>query len=471
VGVAELATGIRAEEPAELSRSTPRRVVYRPASWLLPVGCAALVVSAAVLFWANRHFRIFNGMDALVYRRGTEDLWHGRSLYELKHGFLPFTYPPVAAVFFTPMRLLSPYLAAKALSAASLCCLFLIVWIGLGMLGVAKGRGRVGLAACVTAAAMWLEPTMNNFQFGQINMVLLLLVIGDTATSDRRWYKGLGVGLATGVKLVPGLFIVYFLATRRWRAAAVATGAFAVSIAVGFVAAPHDSIEYWSSIGASADRVGEATQLWYVANQSVHGLLLRTVGATHGADRLWLVSAVVVAASAVWLAARAHARTHELLATVLVCLGGALVSPVSWTHHWVFAILLVLVLADAVRRWSTALRRPARAWCACLAVLVPFVFLAWPTPSGRFGGPAPQGLVFLAPNLNSPLPGKAPELHWTWPQHLIGEAYTIVGLVFLIVCAVVLHRTGGAVAPADRKARRSQRAPAFRWRWRARRTP
>jgi alpha-1,2-mannosyltransferase len=471
VGVAEFATSVRAEEPTELSGSTPRQVVYRPASWLLPVGCAALVGSAAVLFWANRHFRIFNGMDAYVYRRGTEDLWHGRSLYELKHGFLPFTYPPVAAVFFTPMRLLSPYPAAKALSAASLCCLFLIVWIGLGMLGVAKGRGRVGLAACITAAAMWLEPTMNNFQFGQINMVLLLLVIGDMATSDRRWYKGFGVGLATGVKLVPGLFIVYFLATRRWRAAAVATGAFAASIAVGFVAAPHDSIEYWSSIGASADRVGEATQLWYVANQSVHGLLLRTIGATHGADQLWLVSAVAVAAGAVWLAARAHVLGNELLATVLVCLGGALVSPVSWTHHWVFAILLVLVVADAVWRWSTALHRPARAWYACPVVLLPFVFLAWPAPSGRFGGLAPQGLVFLAPNLNSPLPGKAPELHWTWPQHLIGETYTIVGLLFLIVCALVLHGTRNAVALADRKARGSQKAPAFRWRWRAHRTP
>src|SRR5262249_2440944 len=153
------------------------------------------------------------------------------------------------------------------------------------------------------------------------------------------------------------------------------------------------------------------------------------------ADRLWLVTAVIIAAGAVWLAARASARHNELLAALLVYLGGVLVSPISWTHHWVFVILLVLVISNAVRRRFTAGPRPSWAWYAWPAVLLPLVFLEWPAPSGEFGGRlAPQGLVFLVPHLYATPPeGVAPELHWTWPQRLVGEAYTIAGLIFLIV--------------------------------------
>jgi Glycosyltransferase family 87 len=408
----------------------------------LPVGFAALMVSTAALYWVATHFKLFTGMDAEVYRHGAENLWHGRSLYEPEPGVLPFTYPPSASVFFTPMRLLSPYSAAKALAAISLICLFLIIWISLGLVGVAKGPGRAGVAACLTAAAVWLEPTMSNFQFSQINLVLLLLVIGDMATPDRHWRKGLGIGLATGIKLVPGLFIVYFIATRRWRAAAVACGTFAASVVIGFVAAPHDSIEYWSTMGSAVDRIRESGQIWYVGNQSIHGLLLRTLGGAHEADLLWLVATVAVAAGVVWLAVRASALGNELLAALLVCLGGALVSPVSWTHHWVFVILFILVITDAVWRWRTARLGAVRAWYAWPALLLPLVFLEWPGPSSEFGGPSTRGLVFLVPHLYAiPPQGVDPELHWTWPQHLVGDAYTIAGLIFLIVCAAVLYDT------------------------------
>jgi alpha-1,2-mannosyltransferase len=435
------APGIRTGRLVELSSSLGR-VSYRPPAWLLWVGCGSVVVSTSALYVALTHFKLFTGLDAAVYWRGAEALWHGRPLYESDPGVLPFTYPPVAAVLFTPMLLLSPYGAAKALGAISVACLFAVIWISLGMLGVVGVRGRVGLAGCITAAAVWFEPTMFNFQFGQINLVLLLLVIADIATPDRHWRKGIGVGLAAGVKLVPALFIVYFLATRRWRAAAVASGTFAASIAIGFVVAPGDSIEYWSHLSASSDRIQAVTELWYVGNQSVHGLLLRALGGTPAADRIWVGAAVVIAAGAVWLAARASRLGNELLAAVLVCLGGALVSPVSWTHHWVFVILLALVIWEGVWRWRTTLPRPGRAWYAWPVLVLPLVFLEWPVPTGEFGGLAPQGLVFVVPHLYAnPPAGVDPELHWAWPQRLLGEAYTIAGLVFLVVCAAVLFGT------------------------------
>ena len=55
----------------------------------------------------------------------------------------------------------------------------------------------------------------------------MLLVVADLALPDRVRWKGIGVGVATACKLVPGIFVVYLVLTRRFRAAAVACGAFA----------------------------------------------------------------------------------------------------------------------------------------------------------------------------------------------------------------------------------------------------
>ena len=427
----------------------------RPPAWLAPAGFAALAASTAALFLVFSHFKLFTGMDALVYRRGADDLWHGRTLYALAPGTLPFTYPPLAAVVFLPMLLVPPYAAAKALAAASLACLFLIIWIGLGMTGVPRGRGRAGLAAALTAAALWLEPVVSNLEYGQINLVILLLVLADLATPDRRWHKGIGIGLAAAVKLVPALFVVYLLATRRWRAAAVATAAFLAGAAVGLLATPHDSTGFWSGLGSSADRVREATPLWYVGNQSLHGLLLRALNGAQSADRAWLAAAAVTVAATLWLAARASRTGHELLAAVIVHLGAVLVSPVSWTHHWVFVALLPVLLLDA------ALHRRTSPWPVLPAALLILVFLNWPAPS-QHPNNNPWGLVFLVPHFDAvPSQGPRPELHWTWPQHLVGETYTLAALILLTMLAFLSSRTP---PPPDRVAQDPVAAPGERHR-------
>jgi alpha-1,2-mannosyltransferase len=409
----------------------PHPFLARPPAWLAPAGFAALAVSAAAFFAVFSHFHLFTGMDALVYRHGADDLWHGRPLYAVTAGDLPFTYPPLAAVVFLPMLLVSPYAAAKALAVASLACLYLVLWIGLGMTGMPRGRGRAGLAAALTAAALWFEPVVSNVQFGQINLVVLLLVLADLATPDRRWHKGVGIGLAAAVKLTPALFVVYLLVTRRWRAAAVATGTFLAGAAVGLLAAPHDAADFWSGLGSSADRVREATPLWFVGNQSLHGLLLRALHGARSADRAWPAAAAVILVATLWLAARAGRAGNELLAAALVFLGAVLVSPVSWTHHWVFVALLPVLLLDA------ALHRRRPVLPAALLVLV---FLNWPALS-RPTDNNPWGLVFLVPHFDAvPFQGPQPELHWTWPQHLLGESYTLAALALLTTLAFLSSR-------------------------------
>ncbi|MEV4509169.1 glycosyltransferase 87 family protein [Dactylosporangium sp. NPDC049525] len=415
----------------------------RPPAWLAPAGFAALAVSTVVLFLVFSRYKLFTGMDALVYRHGADDLWHGRTLYAFTPGVLPFTYPPMAAVAFLPMLLVPPYVAAKALAAASLAGLYLVIWIGLGMIGVPRGGGRAGLAAALTAAALWLEPVVSDLEFGQINLLILPLVIADLATPNRRWHKGIGIGLAAAVKLTPALFVVYLLATRRWRAAAVATATFLAAAAVGLLADPHDSTGFWSDLGSS-DRVRDATPLWYVGDQSLHGLLLRAVHGAQSADRAWLVAAAVTVVATLWLATRASRTGNELLAAVLVFLGAVLVSPVSWTHHWVFVALLPVLLLDV------ALNRRTHPWPVLPAALLILVFLNWPSSATAHFDHNPWGLVFLDPHFDAvPSQGPQPELHWTWPQHLLGESYTLAALVLLTMFAFLASRTPPPTAPGD----------------------
>src|ERR1041384_6233703 len=109
------------------------------------------------------------------------------------------------------------------MAGASLAALGLSVWLTLGALGW-TGRRRLAGSLTVTAVALWTEPVQRTLPLGQVELLLMALVIGDLCLAGRRWWQGAGIGLAAGVKLVPLIFIPYLLLTRRFRQAAVATG-------------------------------------------------------------------------------------------------------------------------------------------------------------------------------------------------------------------------------------------------------
>src|SRR6202007_3446598 len=90
------------------------------------------------------------------------------------------------------------------------------------LLGVAAGAGH-RLAMLWTAIAIWLEPLRSTFDYGQINVMLVLAVLY-AAYTTRWWLSGLLVGLAAGVKLTPAIAGGYLVGVRGWAAAAVAVG-------------------------------------------------------------------------------------------------------------------------------------------------------------------------------------------------------------------------------------------------------
>ncbi|GAB2728504.1 glycosyltransferase 87 family protein [Streptomyces bullii] len=285
--------------------------------------------------------------DLRVYY-GTVDTWihHGGHLYDYRvpgttYGF---TYPPFAAVAMLPLALLDwPTTIALAL-LLNLAALAVVLRVLAGPAWRRHGWYGCALAACGLAL---FEPLRDTFSFGQVNVLLLALVLTDAwllSTGRGRW-AGAGVGLAAAVKLTPALFIALLLLARRWRAAAVATAVAAAATALADRVAPDASRFYWTQALWDTTRVG---RLDYVSNQSLQGVLARLGEPGRPA---WALAVLLVVCVWAWRARRAVTAEDWTAAFALTGLTACLVSPITWVHHlvWLLPSFAVLVRAGHPR--------------------------------------------------------------------------------------------------------------------------
>jgi alpha-1,2-mannosyltransferase len=341
--------------------------IWRNAWWALLqlVGLAALCYAAWRLV-GHTPYRI----DIDVYRMGGQAWLGGRPLYD--HGVefhtpiglnLPFTYPPLAAIVFCPFAWLGMPAASVTITLITLALLIVSMMIVLARLDVwSTARVVPGPAwlrrwwltlLIVAAAAIWLEPIKSNFAFGQINVVLMTLVIADCVPRRTPWPRGLLLGLGMALKLTPAVFLLYFLLNRDKRAMLTSLASFVAATAVGFVLAWHDSWRYWTDTIHDTDRIGAAS---LNTNQNVAGTLARLGLSDHQRFLPWVAACLLVLALTVWAVRRVLRAGEPILAVMCVALFGLVVSPVSWSHHWVWMLPTVLVTAVlAWRRRNAAL--------------------------------------------------------------------------------------------------------------------
>jgi alpha-1,2-mannosyltransferase len=331
--------------------------------------------------------------DLHVYQYAGRTLLDGGSPYAAHDPVtgLPFTYPPFAAVVMVPLAVLPFDATAVLWTGVSVAALAAAVALAMRSLG----REAPGwLVALLAVAALAAEPVWQNLTFGQVNLVLMLALLVDVLQPDRRW-SGVLVGIAAGVKLTPLVFVVLLVLVGRRNAAGRALVAFAATVAVGWVLVPDSSV-YWGDRLVEPSRVGPPA---LAHNQSVYGALTRLLD-REPSTALWLAVAVPVAALALAVAALWWRRGDRLLGTSLCALAMLVASPVSWSHHWVWAVPLVLAL------WAKA------RWCAlaCVAVFVarPFVWLPY---------------------------GQGREYDWAWWQHVAGDAYVCCALGLVLWAA------------------------------------
>ncbi|MFF7972418.1 glycosyltransferase 87 family protein [Streptomyces sp. NPDC007905] len=335
---------------------------------LLVLGLAAAVTVFTATVPLLRDF-----FDLRVYY-GTVHTWlhHGGRIYDYRvpgtsYGF---TYPPFAALAMLPLAPMSRPGAIVASLLVNLAALAVVLRILAGAGWRRHGWYRWSLALCGLAL---FEPLRDTFSFGQVNLVLLALVLGDSwllATGRGRW-AGAGIGLAAAVKLTPALFIGLLLLARRWRAAAVATGVALAATGLAAWADPGASRFYWTEALWDTGRVG---RLDYVSNQSLQGVLAR-LGEPGRAP--WAAAVLLVLCVWAWRAGRAVTAGDWTAAFALTGAAACLVSPITWVHHLVWLLPSFVVLARAGHP------RPAGALYAVLCTSV--VWLWFEDSSGVDG--------------------------------------------------------------------------------------
>jgi alpha-1,2-mannosyltransferase len=281
--------------------------------------------------------------DLAVYQGATRYWLSGGPLYDYLVPGSPygFTYPPFAALALSPLAALGWYTAIAASLMLNVC---VAAWL------VYRYVGPRWFPYCLAACAVTLlVPVRDTISFGQVNLVLLLLVSLDADRLGKSRWAGIGIGLAAAIKLTPALFIGYLLVARQYRAAGVAAGTAAGVTLLTVVVAPRESLAFWGRAVWDTARVG---QLGHVANQSLRGLVER-LEVPHP-SLWWLVAVGIVVAA--WVIRSRHAAAAGDYETGFALTGVAccLISPVSWVHHLVWLLPALFLLARA----AMAARQP-----------------------------------------------------------------------------------------------------------------
>ncbi|MEV0648582.1 glycosyltransferase 87 family protein [Phytomonospora sp. NPDC050363] len=381
-------------EASTVDRVRKRRRTLVAVGGLCVVWAAALI--AAVPFYRLYDLRIYH--NAIAGWLDGDDLY---AYFQANNG-LGFTYPPFGAFFLTPITAwpmwASGVLTTVAGVFALLACLYFIV----APFARERAWSVPVVVLTVGLAALAIEPVRQTLGYGQINLVLAAMVLADMAAlrSGSKW-AGLGIGLATAIKLTPALFIVYLLVARRWRAAAVATGTTLLAWGIAFAVAPGSSVTYWGAVFWNSARVGRAD---FTPNQSLAGFLARLYDRTDTPLLLWISFGLLMLVLGLTRALAAHKAGDELSAFAIIGLTANVISPISWSHHLVWAVPAVAVLV------FNALERRSR-WIGLAAVATYTLFVVSP-------------IWFFDPWSNS---------HWTGgPLRVAAENSFAVAIIVLV---------------------------------------
>ncbi|MFB7874564.1 glycosyltransferase 87 family protein [Nocardia sp. NPDC056064] len=396
---------------------TPRPI--NRAWWLVPV----LLTIASVIYielpgWP---FKGYSGgfIDLQVYRLGIEAMRDGADMYgqlpKTTAGIgLPFIYPPFAAIALAPFALL-PWGAAKILYVlASIAAVAWTLYLVARRYQPASLQAALFVTACALPVAMVLEPVRSTIDFGQVNLLLMVLVATDCLLPKTRYPRGMLIGLAAAIKLTPAAFVLYFLVRKDYKAAATAAATGAIATIAAFALLPTESTRYWfGGLGNVSGLSGSA----FHTNQSIQAVLARLQITGLPFDALWLFFGALLLALVV-LAMR-KAADAPAIALSLNAVFTLLLSPISWSHHWVWIAPALLAMVCQARTLPAA---AARGWYATSAV-VAFVFVVGP---------------------HSLLPdGEHRETAWDWWQHLVGDTYVWLAVALVVLFLVTGRRPAG----------------------------
>ena len=334
----------------------------------MAVACAILpLIISHGSFWPWRPSTI----DLEVYVYAVKDMLAGRDIYATTTPFwkLYFIYPPIAAILMVPLAV-GPYIFWQLVWTAGLVGAQQSV---LRRCGVPRGwqLGLVGVAVVLA-----VEPIRTTLGYGQVNTMLMALVVADLlpdAPGERRRIpQGVLIGLAAAIKLTPALFIVLAFLIGRRRAALTAMLSFLAFTGLGAILLFDETVAFFG--GLSGGNTRTASPL-YAGNQSLLGVFFRLGDSSLTTTLIGLGISAIVALLGTLVAAHWWRLGHQVFALAIAGLTTCLASPLSWTHHYVWILpLAVAVVRPGLPRWVRNVGGFWVVWvCACLPLaLLPY---------------------------------------------------------------------------------------------------
>jgi alpha-1,2-mannosyltransferase len=310
-------------------------------------------------------------IDLQVYVYAVRDLLAGKDiLATTTPGWgLYFIYPPIAAILMTPLAF-GPYWFWQVVWTAGL------VWAQQSVLkrcGAPRGwkLGLIGIAVVLA-----VEPIRTTLGYGQVNTILMALVIADLLPDSpgerRRIPQGILTGLAAAIKLTPALFVIFMFLIGKRRAAITAIIGFVAFTAIGAIFLFRETVVFFGGLSGGDTRTASPL---YAGNQSLLGVFFRLGDSSRITTLLGLVVAAVLAVLGCLVAAHWWRVGEKVFAVAIVGLTTCLASPLSWTHHYVWILPLAMaVLSPGVPRWARYL---GGFWVIWVSACLPLALLPY----------------------------------------------------------------------------------------------
>lgn len=417
----------------------------------------------------DKEYKLPQHFDVYVYWYALNNWFSGNSLYDWyalpDYKMYPFTYPPFGAWALSPLTWFDYETAARLMIMAIALQTAVIVALVGRSLGWSWGSAFAIAPWAAILVQQCLEPFTQSVGFAQVNTAMMALVMIDVAAPDSWKGRGVASGLAAAIKLTPAIAVLIFLLRRQWRSAITMVATSLTVTLLSWIISPSESARFFFDAMWDPQRAGDA---YYAGNQNLKGFVARALP-ENAWSITWAIAVVLALVAAVWLCLRIQAAATsvvtsrsasddvasgllntaapaapagdatetaasdavaapsavatspaspalpENLATLLtaavIMTLGLLVSPITWSHHWVWGLASVVALiAVALRLKSMALMGTALA----------------------------QGALFImAPHWWFPY-GQVNELHWSVVKQLVGSSYTLAAIASGVALAWAL---------------------------------
>lgn len=390
----------------------------------------------------DKEYKLPQHFDVYVYWYALNNWFSGNSLYDWyalpDYKMYPFTYPPFGAWALSPLTWFDYETAARLMIMAIALQTAVIVALVGRSLGWSWGSAFAIAPWAAILVQQCLEPFTQSVGFAQVNTAMMALVMIDVAAPDSWKGRGVASGLAAAIKLTPAIAVLIFLLRRQWRSAITMVATSLAVTLLSWVISPGESARFFFDAMWDPQRAGDA---YYTSNQNLKGFVARALPENTWSIA-WAITVALALVAAVWLCLRIQAAATsvvtphviyddaapdavattpaapvlpENLATLLTAAVimslGLLVSPITWSHHWVWGLASVVALiAVALRLKSAPL--------AAVALV--------------------QGALFIMAPHWWFSHGQVNELHWNVVEQLVGSSYTLAAIASGVALAWAL---------------------------------